>query len=200
MTYDSTQDTLGHIARVRFFLDHMQYNLTRRAKVHDASKLVSPEKEVFDLVTPELRALTYGSKEYKKSLAKMGRALSHHYKNNSHHPEHFDVWACPLCNSRFDFVSLTSSSVMTDGEGDPLYLCPKCCSNGTIMEATLEKSSGISGMTLFDILEMLADWKAATERHADGNLASSLDINVKRFCISPEMEKILRSTIAELGW
>src|SRR5687767_11067759 len=30
--------------------------------------------------------------------------------------------------------------------------------------------SGIDDMTLVDIVEMLADWKAATERHEDGSL------------------------------
>src|SRR5690554_941138 len=28
--------------------------------------------------------------------------------------------------------------------------------------------AGINGMTLLDLIEMLCDWKAATERHADG--------------------------------
>jgi hypothetical protein len=33
---------------------------------------------------------------------------------------------------------------------------------------------GVDGMTLVDLIEMLADWKAATERHEDGDLAKSL--------------------------
>lgn len=33
---------------------------------------------------------------------------------------------------------------------------------------------GIQGMSLFDLLEMLADWKAAGERHADGSALRGL--------------------------
>jgi hypothetical protein len=36
---------------------------------------------------------------------------------------------------------------------------------------------GVDGMTLVDLIEMLADWKAATERHDDGDLAKSLEIH-----------------------
>jgi hypothetical protein len=34
------------------------------------------------------------------------------------------------------------------------------------------------------LIEMLADWKAATERHHDGDLAKSLEIHRERF-VSP---------------
>lgn len=54
---------------------------------------------------------------------------------------------------------------------------------------------GICGMNLFDLLEMLVDWKAATERHADGSMENSLDMNVGRFHISHEMYHILKNTI-----
>jgi hypothetical protein len=33
---------------------------------------------------------------------------------------------------------------------------------------------GVGGMTLVDLIEMLADWRAATERHADGSLDKRL--------------------------
>jgi hypothetical protein len=36
---------------------------------------------------------------------------------------------------------------------------------------------GVDGMTLVDLIEMLPDWKAATERHDDGDLAKSLEIH-----------------------
>lgn len=41
----------------------------------------------------------------------------------------------------------------------------------------------VEDMTLIDMLEMLCDWKAAGERHADGSMAKSLEINRKRFSI-----------------
>jgi hypothetical protein len=60
--------------------------------------------------------------------------------------------------------------------------------------------SGISGMTLVDLIEMLADWKAATERHDDGSLARSLTIQQSRFAISPQLMDILTNTAVMFGW
>jgi len=59
---------------------------------------------------------------------------------------------------------------------------------------------GIDGMTLFDIIEMFFDWKAATERHADGNMYSSLLHNRKRFEMSDQLCSIFENTIKELGY
>lgn len=59
---------------------------------------------------------------------------------------------------------------------------------------------GIRGMCLLDIIEMLADWKAATMRHADGDLSKSIEINQKRFGYSDELKAILKNTATRLGW
>lgn len=150
MTYDSTEDTKAHIARVQVHIAHMQANLDERAAVHDRSKLQEPEKSMFDEFTPKLRTSTYGSEEYKSFLTEMGVALKHHYAHNSHHPEHYP--------------------------------------------------NGFDGMSLLDVLEMLADWKAAGERHADGSLAKSLEINKTRFGLSEQLHAILTNTARELGW
>ena len=150
MAYDSTEDTVDHIAMVRDNLDQVNMDLDRRAMVHDTSKLRDPEKSVFDEYTPKLKALTYGSDEYKESMRGMCVALEHHYASNSHHPQHYE--------------------------------------------------NGIDGMSLLDLIEMLADWKAATSRHADGDMAKSLKINETRFNISPQLQAILENTVRELGW
>lgn len=47
--------------------------------------------------------------------------------------------------------------------------------------------NGIAGMSLFDILEMVCDWKAASERHANGDFGESLVINRSRFKIEPQV-------------
>jgi len=47
---------------------------------------------------------------------------------------------------------------------------------------------------------MLADWKAATERHDDGDLAKSLEIQRERFGISDQLVAILRNTAEHFGW
>lgn len=143
--YDSTKDTLLHIRRVSELLHSVIADFAERASKHDASKLESPEKELFDQYTPLLKQTTYGSTEYENYLKELKVALDHHYQNNSHHPEHH--------------------------------------------------IQGIYGMNLFDLLEMLVDWKAATERHADGSMEKSLDINVGRFHISHELYWILKNTM-----
>lgn len=149
--YDSTKDTKAHIARVQQLLDACIDNLDRRALRHDKSKLESPEKEAFDVLTPQLKGLTYGSEEYRAYLRQMKPALQHHYANNSHHPEHYP-------------------------------------------------ENGVAGMSLLDVLEMLCDWKAAGERHADGNVGYSITHNTERFKLDPQLVSILRNTVVEMGW
>lgn len=120
--------------------------LYERARMHDASKLLDPEKELFDEMTPLLRDCTYGSPEYFQYLDRLRPALEHHYANNSHHPEHFE--------------------------------------------------NGVDGMNLFDLLEMFLDWKAASERHADGSIEKSIEINKTRFGLSEQLVNILKNTVS----
>jgi hypothetical protein len=58
---------------------------------------------------------------------------------------------------------------------------------------------GIRGMSLLDLIEMLLDWKAATERHADGNILKSIEINQKRFGYSDDLKMVFLNTVRELG-
>lgn len=143
--YDSTYDTRKHINRVSLYLAIFQGFLSKRADLHDASKLLPPEKECFDEITPLLKNTTYGSQEYKDTLNRMRPAIDHHQKNNRHHPEYFE--------------------------------------------------NGIAGMNLIDLVEMICDWKAASERHADGDIYKSLEINMKRFGIEPQLLSILKNTV-----
>jgi hypothetical protein len=57
---------------------------------------------------------------------------------------------------------------------------------------------GIAGMNLFDLAEMVVDWIAASERHIDGNINSSVKIGRKRFGFGDELEKIIRNTIFDI--
>lgn len=54
--------------------------------------------------------------------------------------------------------------------------------------------NGINGMDLFDLVEMFFDWKAAGERHADGNMEKSIEINKDRFKMSDQLVDIFRNT------
>lgn len=87
--YDSKAETLEHIQHVRNGIGFAISELVYRSQIHDDTKLGPVEKETFDRVTPKLRAMTYGSEEYKASLVEMGDALAHHYASHRHHPEHF---------------------------------------------------------------------------------------------------------------
>lgn len=148
--YDSTEDTIAHIQRIRYLLREFSGELFQRGLIHDQSKLGIHEKPLFDQMTPLLDGLTYGSPEYAESLAKLGPALQHHYSNNRHHPE----W----------------------------------------------HTRGVDGMTLADVVEMLMDWKAATERHADGSILRSIEHNKTRFKLSPQLESIFVNTARAYGW
>lgn len=148
--YDSTKDTNDHINRVEDLLVQFSLELQHRGRVHDQSKLQSPEKELFDEYTPKLKGCTYGSDEYKEFLAELKVALDHHYAHNSHHPEFY--------------------------------------------------SNGMAGMTIMDIVEMLVDWKAASERHADGDIARSIEINQKRFGYPDMLKQIFLNTAEVAGW
>lgn len=61
-------------------------------------------------------------------------------------------------------------------------------------------SSGVDGMSLLDVLEMLCDWKAAGERHNDGSIQRSLTVNRDRFKLSEQLQRILENTAREMGW
>ena len=150
MKYDSTNDTIDHIGKVQNNLYDVIENIKERADVHDKSKLLSPEKEIFDTFTPLLKNSAYGSDEYKQFLADMKPGLDHHYAVSTHHPEHFE--------------------------------------------------NGIDDMTLLDLIEMFCDWKAATQRHADGDFSKSLEINKGRFKMSDQLAQVFKNTQKELDW
>lgn len=59
-------------------------------------------------------------------------------------------------------------------------------------------SGGIKDMSLLDLVEMIVDWKAASERHADGDVFRSIEINQKRFGYSDELKAIFLRTAGEL--
>lgn len=61
-------------------------------------------------------------------------------------------------------------------------------------------TNGIDGMSLLDVFEMLCDWRAASQRHAGGNIQDSLRINAKRFSIDAQLVSILENTVKEMGW
>lgn len=70
--------------RLRFLAEQ----LLERAEHHDDSKLKSPELDWLIEMDKEPR-YAYDSKEYLDKKARWQKFFDHHYKHNSHHPEHF---------------------------------------------------------------------------------------------------------------
>jgi hypothetical protein len=87
--FDSRADILQHILEVRTYLDTFVIELLRRGRVHDVSKFDVAEKPAFDEAIPLLRGVSYGSPEYTEVLGRLAPAFEHHYRCNSHHPEHY---------------------------------------------------------------------------------------------------------------
>lgn len=57
-------------------------------------------------------------------------------------------------------------------------------------------ANGLSGMNLIDIVEMFCDWTAATQRHNDGDINRSIELNRKRFGYDDVLSNIFRNTVA----
>lgn len=145
MTLDECRvATQAHIEKVRKYIRFFTDKLTTRGEMHDASKMTSPEIELFAEHTENLSKIEYGSEEYKRELEELKPALDHHYSHNRHHPQYH--------------------------------------------------KDGISGMNLLDIIEMLCDWKASSERQKNGNLLKSIEINAERFNIDKQLMQILINT------
>lgn len=87
--YDSRADTLAHVHAVRDRISVFVTEMLRRARLHDASKFSPEEKPVYDQVFPLLKGVAYASPEWDALVERAGPALAHHYRQNSHHPEHY---------------------------------------------------------------------------------------------------------------
>jgi hypothetical protein len=59
--------------------------------------------------------------------------------------------------------------------------------------------AGISSMNLIELLEMICDWMAATQRSPNGDIHRSLDINRSRFGIDSQLFHVLKNTVNTLA-
>lgn len=57
---------------------------------------------------------------------------------------------------------------------------------------------GVEDMTLCDLIEMLVDWKAATERNLNGNIRTSIEKNATRYNLSSQLAQIMQNTVREM--
>jgi len=54
--------------------------------------------------------------------------------------------------------------------------------------------NGMRDMNLIDMIELICDWKASSERHDDGDIFKSIEMNQKRFGYSDDVKDLLRNT------
>ena len=87
--YDSRADSLAHIHHVRDNIGVFVAEMLRRGRDHDASKFSAAEKPALDEALPLLEGVAYGSPAWQEVVDRVAPALEHHYRNNTHHPEHY---------------------------------------------------------------------------------------------------------------
>ena len=83
------QELLKHKQRISEYLNFALLELNKRNAEHDLSKLTEIEMNGFKTIFPKKKHTSYYSNEYKEALQSLQPSIEHHYKNNSHHPEHF---------------------------------------------------------------------------------------------------------------
>lgn len=191
--FQAYEQTWQHIDLVIKLLMSAQIELMKRIATHDRTKLIPPEREMFAEMTHKLAGLIYGSPEYQECLSEMlGKALGHHYSHNRHHPEYFE--------KREECYKIKNHQVMAEHSMNNNTVLPDDVFGYENLIKYLEVKqtehiSSINEMNLFDVLEMLIDWVAATKRHNDGDINKSIEINTKRFFLSPQLVEILKNTV-----
>lgn len=55
--------------------------------------------------------------------------------------------------------------------------------------------NGLEDMDLVDLMEMIADWTAATKRNKNGNIHRSIEHNTPRYKMAEQLAKILTNTV-----
>lgn len=93
MNTDYNEVTQKHIDRVGELLEDFIGELTQRAQAHDRSKFTKEEmvplQKLQEVVDREGQ-VPFNSPEYDERKKLLKPMLDHHYKMNSHHPEHYD--------------------------------------------------------------------------------------------------------------
>jgi membrane-associated HD superfamily phosphohydrolase len=186
-------ETWKHIDLVMQLLANAQIELMRRQFTHDRSKLTTPEVSTFTEYTPKLAGSTYGSEEYKQFLQGMKPALDHHYSKNRHHPEFHAKGSSKKVSQMFAQIEKLERLIGSGLDDSVVEVLKEQIK--FLQDEIKVSTSRVSNMNLFDLLEMLIDWYAATKRHNDGNIYRSVEINRDRFDMSDQLARIFLNTI-----
>lgn len=140
------QNILDHKRKVGYYLQRVVSALFERAVLHDYSKFTPQEFPQYAAALPRFEKSAYGSEEYKVCCRAIKPAIEHHFRVNSHHPEHYP--------------------------------------------------NGVNDMDLLDVVEMVCDWIAASQRVPGGTLR--LDLQRERFGIDDQLFGIIERTVETL--
>ena len=83
------QNIVKHKKSVKKRMLYLAEEIAKRAEKHDDSKLRPPEVNWLIQMDKEPR-VEYGSPEYFEKMKRWDKFFKHHYKNNSHHPAHYN--------------------------------------------------------------------------------------------------------------
>lgn len=182
-----------HIDLVMRLLGSAQIELMRRQFTHDRSKLTFPEWGAFASVANKLPELPYGSPEYEAQRRELLLStLGHHYENNRHHPEFFgERNPSKAIESHLEVARRVIENNRVASDDIPKY---RQLIN-FVEQKQAEHISPINKMNLFDLLEMFIDWYATVERHRDGDIKKSIEVNQRCFALSPQVVEIFINTI-----
>lgn len=80
---------LDHKKKVKDRMLFLAKEIIKRAEEHDDSKLKPPEINWLIEMDKEPK-VEYGTPEYFEKIKKWDKFFKHHYKNNNHHPAHYN--------------------------------------------------------------------------------------------------------------
>jgi len=163
-------DLVGKYCKKVALYDEDQFGeLLERAKVHDASKFKSPEKEPYIYVSWKYKCQDDGV-DFESSDemdAKMDEATEHHVKNNLHHPESH-------CDKEIDLIN------KEDRDKPP------------------EEMIDATNMPEIDVAEMCCDWMGMSEEKG-GHPKDWADKNVNvRWKFTDKQKDLIYELIEEI--
>ncbi len=85
----SISEILCHNRMVRDFMMSAALEIINRGSFHDLSKLSIEESDLWDSPDINLKDYEYGTIQYDNAKNCFREARLVHYKNNTHHPEHY---------------------------------------------------------------------------------------------------------------
>lgn len=149
--------------------------------------------------------------DFQKTIAETVKHIERVQDLINNFSEALDMRAMEHDQSKLEEPELTGFATMTAQLKDIEYMSPEYKAAMDAAKPTIEHHyknnrhhpeyhpNGIRDMNLVDLMEMLCDWKAAGERHKNGDIIKSIELNQKRFGYSDEIKQLLLNTVPLLS-